>query len=241
MSVINHLDLFSGIGGFALGLQMADNELFKTLYFCECDPYCQKILRQNFNQSCVFEDVKYLNEKDFKNIEIDLITAGFPCQDLSIAGRKKGLMEKGADYFMRLLESSNLQNQNLFCLKIVQNLFGEIILEKNLQKSFKQSGMIVGGKYYVLSPLDTRIKENELILFVGIKNIFLPTPLASDAFCIKNFSISTQMKSHKCHQKRLYPYIACIEKEDMKKIMKLIVSIYEQMMGYPKFWTQLRL
>lgn len=114
-----------------------------------------------------------------------------------------------------------------------------MILEKNLLKEFKQSGMIVGGKYYVLNLLDTRTKENELMLFVGIKNIFLPTPLASDAFCMKNFTISTQMKSHQNHQKRLFPYIASIEREDAKKIISLIVKIYEEMMGFPVQWTRL--
>ncbi|HEB7573152.1 TPA: DNA cytosine methyltransferase [Campylobacter jejuni] len=85
---INHLDLFSGIGGFALGLKMADEKVFNTLAFCEIEPYCQKLLKQNFNEKAIFNDVKQINEENIKD-EIDLITAGFPCQDLSIAGSKK--------------------------------------------------------------------------------------------------------------------------------------------------------
>lgn len=48
------------------------------------------------------------------------------------------------------------------------------------------------------------------------------------------------MKSHKNHQKRLYPYIASIGGEDVKKILSLIVKIYEEMMGFTAQWTQLK-
>ncbi|MBZ7938620.1 DNA (cytosine-5-)-methyltransferase [Campylobacter sp. W0014] len=140
MSVINHLDLFSGIGGFALGLQMADNELFKTLYFCECDPYCQKILRQNFNQSCVFEDVKYLNEKDFKNIEIDLITAGFPCQDLSIAGRKKGLNGERSGLFYEVVRIIKFTKPKF----ILFENSSELIRRDNIREEFTKELQAIG-------------------------------------------------------------------------------------------------
>ncbi|EHP1802114.1 DNA (cytosine-5-)-methyltransferase [Campylobacter jejuni] len=236
---INHLDLFSGIGGFALGLKMADEKVFNTLAFCEIEPYCQKLLKQNFDEKAIFNDVKQINEENIKD-EIDLITAGFPCQDLSIAGSKKGLQGERSSLFYEVIRIAKFTKAKFILLKIAPNLFGEMILEKNLLKEFKQSGMIVGGNYYVLNPLDIHTKENELMLFVGIKNILLPTPLASDAFCMKNFTISTQMKSHKNHQKRLYPYIASIGGEDVKKILSLIVKIYEEMMGFPAQWTQLK-
>lgn len=50
MPVIKHLDLFSGIGGFALGLQQADadSKFYKTIAFCEINQYCQKVLEKNF-------------------------------------------------------------------------------------------------------------------------------------------------------------------------------------------------
>ncbi|ECQ1488003.1 DNA (cytosine-5-)-methyltransferase [Campylobacter coli] len=99
---INHLDLFSGIGGFALGLKMADEKVFNTLAFCEIEPYCQKLLKQNFNEKAIFNDVKQINEENIKD-EIDLITAGFPCQDLSIAGSKKGLQGERSSLFYEVI------------------------------------------------------------------------------------------------------------------------------------------
>ncbi|AJC94131.1 cytosine-specific DNA methyltransferase [Campylobacter volucris] len=99
---INHLDLFSGIGGFALGLKMADERAFNTLAFCEIEPYCQKILKQNFNKKHIFNNVEKINENDFKD-KIDLITAGFPCQDLSIAGNRIGLQGQRSGLFYEVI------------------------------------------------------------------------------------------------------------------------------------------
>ncbi|MBF7047101.1 DNA (cytosine-5-)-methyltransferase [Campylobacter volucris] len=205
---INHLDLFSGIGSFALGLKMADEKAFNTLAFCEIEPYCQKILKQNFNEKPIFNNVEKINENDFKD-KIDLITVGFPCQDLSIAGNRIGLQEQRSGLFYEVIRIIKFTKPKFILLRIAPNLFGEIVIDKCLSKNFNQSAMIYGGNYYVLSPLDTRIKEKKLMYYVGK---LLPTPIASDSFSMKNFSISTQMKTHKNHQKRLFPYVACIEK-----------------------------
>ncbi|TLE13957.1 hypothetical protein LS72_009455 [Helicobacter apodemus] len=48
MQKIHHLDLFSGIGGFALGLQMADKDFYQTISFCEINAYCAEVLEKNF-------------------------------------------------------------------------------------------------------------------------------------------------------------------------------------------------
>ena len=83
---MNHLDLFSGIGGFSLAAQWAGIE---TVAFCEIDPFCQKVLVKNFPSIPIFEDIKELKRSDIK-YEIDIITGGFPCQPFSVAGNKKG-------------------------------------------------------------------------------------------------------------------------------------------------------
>ena len=80
------LDLFSGIGGFALGLQRAG---FTTKYFCEIDPYCRQVLAQHWPTVPCFEDVRTLRGADLG--PIDLICGGFPCQDISVAGKGAGL------------------------------------------------------------------------------------------------------------------------------------------------------
>ncbi len=83
---VNVLDLFSGIGGFSLGLERAG---MKTVAFCEIDPHCQKVLRKHWPNVPIFDDVKKLKGKQFKNI--DLICGGFPCQNISVAGNKRGI------------------------------------------------------------------------------------------------------------------------------------------------------
>jgi len=81
-----HLDLFSGIGGFALAARWAGIE---TIGFCEIDKYAQKVLEKNFPGIPIYEDVTKLNGSEFK--DIFLITGGFPCQDISIAGKGAGI------------------------------------------------------------------------------------------------------------------------------------------------------
>jgi DNA-cytosine methyltransferase len=86
-----HLDLFSGIGGFSLGLEATG--AFETVAFCDYDPYCQKVLRKHWPWVTIYDDVKELNNERLSangHTEVDIITGGYPCQPFSIAGRKKG-------------------------------------------------------------------------------------------------------------------------------------------------------
>ena len=86
-----HLDLFSGIGGFSLGLEATG--AFETVAFCDYDPYCQKVLRKHWPWVTIYDDVKELNNEKLQangHTKIDIITGGYPCQPFSIAGRKKG-------------------------------------------------------------------------------------------------------------------------------------------------------
>ena len=89
--MLSHLDLFSGIGGFSLGLESAG--VAKTVAFCDFDDYCQQVLKKNFPTVPIYNDVKELNYERLKADginTIDIITGGYPCQPFSVAGRKKG-------------------------------------------------------------------------------------------------------------------------------------------------------
>jgi len=88
---LQHLDLFSGIGGFSLGLETAG--LAETVAFCDIEDYCQKVLNKHWPHVPIFSDIKELNYETLraKGINnIDIITGGYPCQPFSVAGRKKG-------------------------------------------------------------------------------------------------------------------------------------------------------
>jgi DNA (cytosine-5)-methyltransferase 1 len=81
------LDLFSGIGGFSLGLERAG---MQTIAFCEVDPACRQVLKKHWPDVPIFEDVKTLTAKDIHDT-VDVICGGFPCQDISLAGKGAGL------------------------------------------------------------------------------------------------------------------------------------------------------
>ena len=84
------LDLFAGIGGFTLGLERAG---FETVAFCEIEPYAQKVLKKNWPDVPIYEDVRTITADRLlrDGIKPDIITGGFPCQDLSVAGLQGGI------------------------------------------------------------------------------------------------------------------------------------------------------
>lgn len=90
--MLNVLDIFSGIGGFSLGLEAAG---MQTVAFCEINSFCQKTLKNHWQSVPVFPDITVLHKEDLKSLpQIDIIAGGFPCQDISIAGKKKGITAK---------------------------------------------------------------------------------------------------------------------------------------------------
>lgn len=84
---LRHLDLFSGIGGFSLGLERTGG--FQTMGFCDNDKKTHLVLKKHWPNVPIYDDVSTLKGSDLGTIEI--ITGGFPCQDLSVAGKGAGL------------------------------------------------------------------------------------------------------------------------------------------------------
>jgi len=84
------LDLFSGIGGFSLGLERAG---MRTVAFCEIDPFAQRVLQKHWPEVPIYDDIRSLTAEQLAadGIGVDLICGGFPCQDISLAGKGAGL------------------------------------------------------------------------------------------------------------------------------------------------------
>lgn len=82
---MKHLDLFSGIGGFALA---ARNVGWQTVAFCEPDEFCQAVLRKHWPGVPIHPDVRELKADAVG--PVDIITGGYPCQPFSLAGKRAG-------------------------------------------------------------------------------------------------------------------------------------------------------
>lgn len=93
------LDLFSGIGGFSLGLERTGG--FETVAFCEINPDRREDLESIWPGVPIFDDVRALNSKELG--KIDVITGGFPCQDISAAGRRTGIHGERTGLFSEII------------------------------------------------------------------------------------------------------------------------------------------
>lgn len=90
--MLNVLDLFAGIGGFSLGLERTGG--FRTVAFCEIDKKAQRVLNKHWPDTPIFDDVSALTKDlidETVGTPIHVITGGFPCQDISLAGKGAGL------------------------------------------------------------------------------------------------------------------------------------------------------
>jgi DNA (cytosine-5)-methyltransferase 1 len=85
------LSLFAGIGGFDYGLEKTGG--FKTVALCEIAEYPRRVLAKHWPGVPIYEDVRELTAERLRadGISVDVITGGFPCQDISLAGRMAGL------------------------------------------------------------------------------------------------------------------------------------------------------
>lgn len=97
------LDLFSGIGGFSLGLERTGG--FETVAFCEIDPFCRKVLAKHWPDMPIYEDITKVK---FEHGQADIITGGFPCQDISYAGYGAGLTGERSGLYRESLRAIRL-------------------------------------------------------------------------------------------------------------------------------------
>jgi DNA (cytosine-5)-methyltransferase 1 len=79
--------LFSGIGGLELGLERAG---MRVLWHCEQDPFCRAVLKRHWPDNPCFPDVREVRGAEVPRV--DVLCGGFPCQDVSAAGRRAGIL-----------------------------------------------------------------------------------------------------------------------------------------------------
>ena len=121
------LDLFSGIGGFSLGLERTGG--FETVAFCEIEDFPRKVLKKHWPEVPCYHDVTTAGFEDIGSV--DLVTAGFPCQDISFAGKGAGLSGNNSGLFWTIFRAVCLVGQPRMLLENVAGLLnrgmGEVL------------------------------------------------------------------------------------------------------------------
>ena len=112
------LDLFAGFGGFSLGLERTGG--FETVAFCENADFPRRVLAKHWPEVECFHDV---STADFSTIgPVDLVTGGFPCQDISLAGHGAGLTGERSGLFWQILRAVRMVGQPQLLLENVAAL-----------------------------------------------------------------------------------------------------------------------
>ena len=125
MVKINILDLFSGIGGFALGVEQTG---IKTGYvgFSDIDKYANKIYKRRFPNAKKLGSVTNVSYESLKGQKIDLLTGGFPCQAFSLAGKRRGFEDSRGTLFFeiaRILKDYIENGKPISCI-LLENVKG---------------------------------------------------------------------------------------------------------------------
>ena len=118
------LDLFSGIGGFSYAAERLVGG-FQTIAFCDSDEPCRKVLRRHWPDTPIFTDVRSLTAEQIKPLcpnGLSLITAGFPCQDLSVAGKQAGYNGERSVLFYEIIRLARELRPKFLLLENVRNL-----------------------------------------------------------------------------------------------------------------------
>tara|TARA_R100001163_G_scaffold24236_1_gene20140 strand:+ start:1796 stop:2569 length:774 start_codon:yes stop_codon:yes gene_type:complete len=111
--------LFSGIGGFELGLERAIPGA-ETVWQCEQNDFCQKVLKKHWPGATIYDDVRNINE----TVEpIDILCGGFPCQSISVAGKMKGLSDENkSGLWWEMFRIISILRPKIICLENVSNI-----------------------------------------------------------------------------------------------------------------------
>jgi len=145
---------------------------FDKVYYSDIDKYANKVYAKNYPDAIPLGDITKINPKDI--MDVDIITAGFPCQDISVAGKQKGINAERSGLFFEIIRIANICKPKLLFLENVRNLLsGEngkwmetVILEIN--------SMGYSCEWQIISASDVGAwHKRERIWIIAYKNDFL--------------------------------------------------------------------
>ena len=146
---INILDLFSGIGGFSLGVKNTGVKINKH-YFSDIDKYANKTYKRRFPDATELGSIENVSYKKLKGEKIDLLTGGFPCQAFSIAGKRQGFEDTRGTLFFeiaRILEDYIKNGKPIPCI-LLENVKG--LLSHDNKRTFITIYKILADLNYTL-------------------------------------------------------------------------------------------
>lgn len=158
-------DLFSGYGGFAIA---AERNGIETIGFSEIDKYASMVLKYRFPNVKNYGDIKEINTNELP--DFDLLCGGSPCQDLSIAGKRKGLGGERSGLFAEYVRILNDKRPRYF---IWENVKGAMSSNKGFDfalvlNSFSEAGYSLW--WQVLNAKDFGVPQNrERIFIIGFR------------------------------------------------------------------------
>ena len=257
---------FSGIGGFELGLERAIPNS-KTVWQIEQNAFCQKILRKHWADAKIYDDVR---EVGAHNLEpVDIFCAGFPCQDISVAGKGEGLNGKKSGLWWE-------------CFRIISELRPRIIVLENVSAvTFRGGREVVGSltsigydtewqvisagmfgaphirkRWFLVGYASHTNKQGGRSTWCAIveDGVMLPTPTAKANQMAPDFRRhwkgllpTPTATEHKYRLKGNSQASRCLEARARKTVttsgekMRLNPLFVEWMMGFPTGWTDLEL
>tara|TARA_R100001594_G_scaffold1584_1_gene6845 strand:- start:2834 stop:3595 length:762 start_codon:yes stop_codon:yes gene_type:complete len=130
MNELRLIDTFSGIGGFSYAAEKLVGG-FKTVAFVECEPYCQKVLKKHWPEVPIYDDIKTYKPEPLSG---DVLVAGFPCVDISFAGKQAGITkETRSGLFYEIIRLIRLVSPRFIVLEnvaaIINNGLGIVLGE----------------------------------------------------------------------------------------------------------------
>ena len=150
------VSLFAGIGGFDLALE---RQGVKVVASVEIDKKAQDVLRRHFPNSTIFGDITGVTGEQLRATGFEpangIITGGFPCQDLSVAGKRAGLAGKRSGLFWeicRLLDETRAQT---FILENVPGLLSSnggkdmaVVIEALVERGYRVGWRLLDAQYF---------------------------------------------------------------------------------------------
>jgi DNA (cytosine-5)-methyltransferase 1 len=151
--MIKFADMFSGIGGFRLGLEKA-SEKYKCVWSCDNDKYVCQVYRRNFGDGELVEgDIRTIDADEIPDHE--LLTAGFPCQSFSVAGKRKGFQDTRGTLFYDILRVTDAKRPPILLLENVKGLLShdqgatfQVVLESLGELGYWCEWQVLNSKHF---------------------------------------------------------------------------------------------